>query len=172
VRRVDGRLSRGENSRRVVATPENGGLSISFDGAPPEVFSIERDDDARMGLRDASGRAVRGAAVRDGRRVLVVWRGRAFRFDVSDGAAKASDAALGAGPIRAPMTGKIVDVLIREGDVVAAGTPLLVLEAMKMEHRMTAPVDAVVKKLSVKVGDAVEMDAALVELAPKPKDDA
>lgn len=64
--------------------------------------------------------------------------------------------------LRSGMPGKIVKVLVAEGDEVKAGTPLLVMEAMKMENEMKAPADVKITKLHVKPGDAVESGATLI----------
>lgn len=57
------------------------------------------------------------------------------------------------GALRAPMPGRIVAAPLKAGDAVAKGQPVVVLEAMKMEHALTAPFDGVVETLSVAVGD-------------------
>ena len=71
------------------------------------------------------------------------------------------DAALAAGSLVAPMPGTVVRVAVSEGDTVAAGDPLLWLEAMKMEHRISAPADGVVTELPVTVGQQVDLGAVL-----------
>jgi 3-methylcrotonyl-CoA carboxylase alpha subunit len=65
------------------------------------------------------------------------------------------------GSLRAPMPGKIVATPAKAGDVVFKGQPIVVLEAMKMEHALTAPFDGVVGELPVSVGDQVAADAVL-----------
>ncbi len=70
-----------------------------------------------------------------------------------------------AGGLIAPMPGAIVRVLVAEGDTVAAGTPLLVMEAMKMEHTITSPADGVVRSINVAQGAQVERGTVLVEMA-------
>jgi len=74
-------------------------------------------------------------------------------------------AGAGNGRVASPMPGKIVKVAVREGDAVEPHALLLVLEAMKMEHRIEASVAATVKALLVKEGDIVSGGAPLVELA-------
>jgi 3-methylcrotonyl-CoA carboxylase alpha subunit len=59
------------------------------------------------------------------------------------------------GSLRAPMPGKIVAAPAAAGDTVTKGQPIVVLEAMKMEHALTAPFDGVVESVSVAVGDQV-----------------
>jgi biotin carboxyl carrier protein len=68
----------------------------------------------------------------------------------------------GATALRSGMPGKIVKVFVKEGDEVPAGTPLLVMEAMKMENEMKAAGDVKITKLHVKPGDNVESGATLI----------
>ena len=59
------------------------------------------------------------------------------------------------------MPGKVIAVDVAEGDKVTAGQRLLVLEAMKMEHALTAPFDGTISELSVSAGSQVQVDAVL-----------
>lgn len=70
------------------------------------------------------------------------------------------------GGLVAPMPGRVVDVRTEPGAQVRSGDTLVVLEAMKMEHRINAPVDGVVTELLVTVGQQVENGAALLVLEP------
>jgi acetyl-CoA carboxylase carboxyltransferase component len=67
--------------------------------------------------------------------------------------------------VTAPFAGVVVAVAHAAGEPVRAGTPLLVLEAMKMEHEVLAPADGVVLRVAIAVGDAVEEGQMLVTLA-------
>ncbi|NKQ53795.1 ATP-grasp domain-containing protein [Amycolatopsis sp. K13G38] len=69
--------------------------------------------------------------------------------------------ALAAGSLVAPMPGTVLRIAVESGASVRAGEPLLWLEAMKMEHKITAPADGVVAELPVSVGQQVEMGAVL-----------
>jgi biotin carboxyl carrier protein len=68
-----------------------------------------------------------------------------------------------AGELTAPMPGQVRAVNVNEGDMVTKGQTLLVLEAMKMEIRVQAPLAGVVKKLFVKQGQTVEREQILIE---------
>ena len=68
------------------------------------------------------------------------------------------------GDVTTTMPGSIVDVLVKEGDAVKAGDPLLVTEAMKMETEIQAPIDGTVKAIYVAKGDSVNPDEVLIEL--------
>ena len=70
----------------------------------------------------------------------------------------------GPGDVTTPVPGRVVKVLVTEGTRVAAGDPVLVIEAMKMENRVTAPIDGTVKAIHVKEGDSVNSDETLIQL--------
>jgi acetyl-CoA/propionyl-CoA carboxylase biotin carboxyl carrier protein len=71
-----------------------------------------------------------------------------------------------AGAVHAPMPGTIIAVDVAEGQQVTAGARLLVLEAMKMEHVLTAPIDGVVRDLRARSGTTVERHAVLLVVDP------
>ena len=69
-----------------------------------------------------------------------------------------------AGGLVAPMPGKVLATEVIEGDAVEAGQVLVIIEAMKMEHRITAPASGTIIKVNVSIDDQVEKDAVLVEM--------
>ena len=69
------------------------------------------------------------------------------------------------GGMVAPMPGRIIDVLVEQGQSVTAGDLLLVMEAMKMEHRIVANVDGVIGMLKLKPGDQVQQGDVLVQIS-------
>ena len=73
-------------------------------------------------------------------------------------------AAVNDGVVRAPMPGRIVQIKVATGDYVSAGHGVLVLEAMKMEHALTAPFNAIVAEIMVGEGDQVVEGASLARL--------
>jgi glutaconyl-CoA/methylmalonyl-CoA decarboxylase subunit gamma len=68
--------------------------------------------------------------------------------------------------VKAPMPGKIIDVLVREGSVVQRGEPVVILEAMKMQNEILSPVNGTVVKISAKPNTNVMKDDLLVEIKP------
>jgi acetyl-CoA/propionyl-CoA carboxylase, biotin carboxylase, biotin carboxyl carrier protein len=68
------------------------------------------------------------------------------------------------GPVRSPMPGTVTLVEVTDGQTVTAGDRLVVVEAMKMEHVLTAPVDGVVRDLRAKAGATVAKDAVLLSV--------
>ena len=65
---------------------------------------------------------------------------------------------------RSPMPGAIIEVCVHEGDAVAAGDPLVIVEAMKMEHTVRAPGPGVVVSITAAAGDRVPLDAPLMDM--------
>ncbi|MGH3778183.1 MAG: acetyl/propionyl/methylcrotonyl-CoA carboxylase subunit alpha [Pseudonocardiaceae bacterium] len=103
---------------------------------------------------------------RDG---AVMWLGRdghSWALRRLDSARRAGSDVAGAGPVLAPMPGTVTVVDVAEGQQVTAGARLLVVEAMKMEHVLTAPIDGVVRELQVRPGGTVERDAVLAVIEP------
>jgi len=118
-------------------------------------------------IHDGTTRLAGHAAV-DGRGVDVVYDGRPYRLAfVAAPTLDATSSAAGsgvAGAIVSPMPGKIVKVVVAPGDAVTGRDLLIVLEAMKMEHRIEATHDGVVKRVAVVPGQLVTGGATLVEL--------
>jgi acetyl-CoA/propionyl-CoA carboxylase, biotin carboxylase, biotin carboxyl carrier protein len=98
---------------------------------------------------------------RDGR-TWALSAQRAVRALGGAGAAGSGD-----GVVRAPMPGTVVTVHVSVGQPVAAGQALVIVEAMKMEHTVTAPVDGVVTELSAKAGQQVRIDETLAVIGPQ-----
>lgn len=84
-----------------------------------------------------------------------------IRLERPEGTGQASAAD---GAIIAPMPGKVIAVDISEGQTVTAGQRLLVLEAMKMEHALTAPFDGTIAELTASPGQQVQVEALLVRI--------
>ncbi len=70
-------------------------------------------------------------------------------------------AAAEAGSLLAPMPGSVVRIEVTEGGTVSAGAPIIVLEAMKMEHTVHAPTDGIVASIPVAAGDQVDSGQVL-----------
>jgi biotin carboxyl carrier protein len=73
-------------------------------------------------------------------------------------------AASAIGEIRAPMAGSIVQIHVRPGDTCQAGTPLVVLDAMKMENTLAAPRACRIAQVAVSVGESVLQGALLLQI--------
>jgi pyruvate carboxylase subunit B len=65
------------------------------------------------------------------------------------------------------MPGKVMSIKVTEGQSVSDGDVVLTVEAMKMENEVHTPISGVVKKILVKIGDTVNPDETLIEVAPE-----
>jgi len=113
-------------------------------------------------LDRTSSPALRSAKV--GADTIVFERGNAFAFNEPQSLAT-SAAAAADGAIRAPMPGRIIAVQVTEGTAVVSGQALVTMEAMKMEHTLTAPFDGFTAGLVHKVGDQVTEGTVLLRIA-------
>jgi propionyl-CoA carboxylase alpha chain len=136
------------------------------EGGPGERWTARVLERTRRTLRlDIDGLRERFVVVTDGDRRWVRGPAGAFVAVVAP-RFPAADAAASGGGCAAPMPGRVVKVLVAEGQAVAAGAPLVILEAMKMEQTLTAPTAGTVRALRCAVGDLVEAGAPLVDLEP------
>ena len=94
-----------------------------------------------------------------------VWwvhvNGHTMQFEVIEPGASSSD---NEGGLSAPMPGKILEVHVSEGQNVKSGDVLMVMEAMKMEHKIVASSDGIVESIHFKEGDQVPQGAELLSL--------
>ena len=101
------------------------------------------------------GKAVAGSVVRAGEVFHVFHGTQHWQLVWRDPIAHAGEAEVEGGRLTAPMPGKIVALLVEVGAIVEQGTPLLIMEAMKMEHTIHAPAQGTVAELLYAVGDQV-----------------
>lgn len=138
----------GESKDFTFEVLRDGYVSMIVDGKSVPVSIEETDGDTLRVTIDGRRTDVQ---VKDERDLLV------DEFGLGDEGA-------GGGEIRAPMPGLVLDILVAEGDEVAAEQGLLVLEAMKMENELKAPAGGVVRTITTAEGEAVDKDALLIEI--------
>ena len=126
-----------------------------------EDISAIRVDGRDITLRVAD-RTVQCTVARADQRLTIFCDGCHHVLDWVDPLAHAGSAEVAAGQLTAPMPGKIIAVLVDVGTEVERGTPLLIMEAMKMEHTITAPHAGVVAQVLYRVGDQVAEGVALL----------
>jgi len=143
----------------VAITRAAGGLALGGKGEAVEWAVEMRRFDENATLDHLADRGKIDAALADAlARATATAHARAPRVEAGP------EGADGDGGVESSMPGLIIDVMVAVGDTVSKGAPLLVLEAMKMEHTLTAPFDGVVASLSVKKGDRVAEHVLLVKL--------
>ena len=141
-RAVSGRT---QSATRTHSDPDSRGVEVRFEGLT-RTYACARDGETLWLGRDGSAWGIREQAPLD--------------------AAAGADAGAG-GPVTSPMPGTVTVVEVVEGQQVRAGDRLVVVEAMKMEHVLTAPVDGVVRDLRARAGTTVARDAALLIVEPE-----
>ena len=116
-------------------------------------------------LLSMDGRQVEVNALAAGETRFVQVAGQQYTLTTADGSPKRRRSrGTGSGELNAQMPGQVREVRVQVGDVVKAGDTLLLLEAMKMEIRVTAPADGTVKQVYVEAGAVVERGQRLVEV--------
>lgn len=138
----------------------------SGDGARPFAWRAEDVNGPARVLRiTLDGRERAGTVVLHADKAHVFGDGGARVLDLYDPLAHAQDTQGDhGGGLTAPMPGKIISIAVKAGDSVTKGQPLLVMEAMKMEHTISAPADGKVEELFYAVGDQVTEGAELVAI--------
>jgi len=147
--------------------------SVTVQGAGAgEQWTVHLDGNALAGSGGLDGDALRvqigeqlhrATVIRDGNELYLFGSEGVQRFTLHDPVSEADQSVADAGSLVAPMPGRIVATLVSPGTAVKRGAPLLVLEAMKMEHTLQAPADGTVQGYRVKAGDQVGDGAVLVD---------
>lgn len=111
---------------------------------------------------------------RDGKEITFSLNGTFLTASVKDGQALLleklgfkSEMEASIGHLKAPMPGKILDILVKEGEEVSLGDSVMILEAMKMENELKAPADGILESLHVQKGDNVEKSQPLLDISPR-----
>jgi geranyl-CoA carboxylase alpha subunit len=146
-----------------IVRERDGGYAIQFDGRE---HRFEIDELGRDTIRFQSNGLMESARFfRDRDRLHVLHRGVTLVVRDLTLAAPAATAAIGSdGKVRAAMNGRVVAVLVKQGERVAAGQPVMTLEAMKMEHVHTAPISGTIAAIDIAEGEQVTTGKIVVEI--------
>ena len=150
---------------RVRRDGEPGRYLVKSDEGEPQAFRARRHaDDTRLTITDDQGALTYTRA--DDPDTAHRWLGLdgsawSLHEEPVTAALREDDAAFD-GTVRSPMPGTVLDVPVQIGQRVDAGTTLVVVEAMKMEHSVPSPIDGTVTTVAVRPGSSVPMDAVLV----------
>jgi len=162
-------------------------IRLTFaDGAAEQQLAVRRagaDWRVALGTKGSEVEVAAAVSVRDGRLRILVDGSETLATVVADGEkrhvfvggehrvlllvdplAHAGIEEAHGGHLVAPMSGTVVAVMVKAGDKVEQGAPLMILEAMKMEHTIAAPADGVVSGVNFQAGDRVPEGADLVDL--------
>ncbi|MGB6243071.1 MAG: acetyl/propionyl/methylcrotonyl-CoA carboxylase subunit alpha [Castellaniella sp.] len=140
------------------------------DGGPERPFYWQAESQRPRHLLVRLGdEEYRGEAYLKGLRLDIFTHGQRYTLDWQDPIALATGRTDEAGGgLTAPMPGKILSVAVAVGDTVQQGQPLVVMEAMKMEHTIDAPHDGIVQEVFYAVGDQVTEGVTLIALDAAP----
>ncbi|WFU24523.1 acetyl-CoA carboxylase biotin carboxylase subunit [Bradyrhizobium sp. CB1717] len=146
-----------------VTRERDGSYTVATDGRQDKFEIDQLDPDAIRFRHD--GVMDSAKFLRDGDRLHLQHRGIPLAVtDLTLAAPKAAAANGGDGKVRAAMNGRVVAVLVKPGDRVTAGQPVLTLEAMKMEHVHKAGIDGVVAAIDVAEGEQVTTGRIVAEI--------
>jgi geranyl-CoA carboxylase alpha subunit len=146
-----------------IVRERDGGYVASLDGGEYRFEIDGLDSDTIRVRRDGHADSIKWS--RDGDRLFLLHRGVTLVVRDLTLAAPASAAATGSdGKVRAAMNGRVVAVLVKPGERVAVGQPVMTLEAMKMEHVHSAPIAGVISAIDVAEGEQVTTGRIVVEI--------
>lgn len=165
-------VSIGDTEHRVCVDECDGHFIVEIDGARRKIDCQNAGHrDYLSMIIDNKSHFVESAAINvDEGKYYTVINGRRFNVDVLDErlvAARQLDTASaqsGMHTVTSPMPGLILDVRVKVGDRVKAGSPLIIMEAMKMQNELVSEVDGVVREITVQENDTVESLTALIEI--------
>jgi glutaconyl-CoA/methylmalonyl-CoA decarboxylase subunit gamma len=148
---------------------EHGRIEARVDGKKIELTYDEVDEQGQVSLQ-SGGRSYALSIEGGAEQLTVTLAGNFYEVALEDERERAAHAAERAGGkagglVKAVMPGIVVELLVRVGQSVEKGQPLLILSAMKMQNEIAAPQAGLVKELHVAAGQAVGAGAKLVTLA-------
>jgi 3-methylcrotonyl-CoA carboxylase alpha subunit len=154
----------GAEERLICATGQAGSWLLEF-GDRAILAEGERRADAALSIL-LDGVRKKLTVLDHGAETAVFLDGESWRLTEIDPLAALAGEDPTAGRLTAPMPGRVAQLMVEPGTSVRRGQPLIVIEAMKMEHTVTAPADGVVEAVRFAPGDLVEEGAELIALAP------
>jgi len=157
-------LTLGDGQKVVVATTPDGSFDVKI-GEETIRTKGSLDADGSFNILSQDQRH-RGTAVLGASSVnMFMASGDHFSVETPPSPYATAGTQAGGGGMVAPMPGKIVKIMVSPQDVVKKGTPIMAMEAMKMEHVIKAPADGTVEKFLYEVGEQVEEKKLLVEFS-------
>jgi geranyl-CoA carboxylase alpha subunit len=150
-----------------IARARDGDYVVDTDGREHR-FEIEELDGDSIRFR-ADGVVQSASFLRDRDRLYIQYRGDTLAVrDLTRSAPAATALAGSDGKVRAAMNGRVVAVLVKQGDRVEAGQPVMTLEAMKMEHVHAAPIAGTISAIDVVEGEQVTTGKIVAEIEATP----
>ncbi|MBK7135792.1 MAG: acetyl/propionyl/methylcrotonyl-CoA carboxylase subunit alpha [Rhodocyclales bacterium] len=154
----------GEAEKTVAVGYVRGGYALELDGISTAARG-ERTGNSTLRI-ELGGMRLPATVIAAGEKRHVFLHGRAWQLACVDPLYHAGEGVGEGGGLAAPMPGKVIALIAQPGSEVEQGAPLLILEAMKMEHTIAAPAKGLLKAFRFGVGDSVAEGAELVDFEP------
>ena len=154
----------GEVEKTVAVGYARGEYELTLDGIATTARG-ERTGNGTLRI-ELGGMRLPATVIASGEKRHVFLHGRAWQLVCVDPLYHAGEGIGEGGGLAAPMPGKVISLIARPGSEVDKGAPLLILEAMKMEHTIAAPAKGTLKAFRFDVGDSVDEGAELVDFEP------
>ncbi|GAB2639906.1 acetyl/propionyl/methylcrotonyl-CoA carboxylase subunit alpha [Prescottella soli] len=158
------RLRTGERTEHVLISGSPEDAAVRIEDRENHTLAARLDGDALTVVLDGCSTTYR-LAEDDGTVWLAGDGGTWIVSQLREASVRGADAHAGEAELTSPMPGTVIAVAVSSGDAVTAGTAVVVVEAMKMEHTLTAPIDGTVEVL-VAAGDQVKVDQPLARVSP------
>ena len=150
--------------KRIVAHYRAGGYLLELPGGARMTASARFADEGAMDV-ELDGVRSRVSVVRRADEVMVFADGSSYRLEFEKAVAIEDEDP--SGRLVSPLPGSVIEVLVKNGETVAKGQALMIIEAMKMEHTITAPRRGTVKQLYFSRGEQVAEGAQLLDFEPE-----
>ncbi len=147
------RLREGGREHLISATYQEEGYALAIEGDTIAIAGMMSTDGHLAVL--AGNLRLKARVIFEDAAMTLFSQGREYAFDVIDPFEPPASSGAAEGYLRSPMPGTVISVAVKAGEKVSKGTPLAIIEAMKMEHTIAAPRDGVIAAVKVEAGDQV-----------------
>jgi 3-methylcrotonyl-CoA carboxylase alpha subunit len=152
------------NRKHIVAHYRDGGYALELPGGGNIIASARSAGDGMIDV-ELDDRNVRATVLRLGNELVVFADGGSYRLEFEKAAVTEDEDP--SGRLVSPLPGSVIQVLVENGETVAKGQALMIIEAMKMEHTISAPRRGLVKQIYFSLGEQVAEGAQLLEFEPE-----
>jgi acetyl/propionyl-CoA carboxylase alpha subunit len=153
-------ISENETEHEILVHYDKQATSLQINDNKISASGILGDDGALSA--DLDGTRTHVTVVEDDAALTILHSGFSYQLTIVNKSDHGGDEEAIPGTLTSPMPGKVIEMLVAIGDEVKKGAPLVILEAMKMEHTINAPVDGVVSAVHYAAGDMLDEGVELL----------
>ncbi|MFO8110586.1 MAG: biotin/lipoyl-containing protein [Thermoplasmata archaeon] len=153
------------NIYQVEVERKNGEYYITYDG---DVYTVTAEEVERGYLKiNLGGRIIKCVVSHIDKSKYVFYNGDVFEVEPTELTGKkfSKDTESGEDELKSPISGRVVKIPVKEGELVKTGDELMVIEAMKMEYMIKAPWDGIVVKVNFSQGDQIDIGEESIKLS-------